>query len=66
MINKVSTQAKMKGGNQTELYKGNAKEKKILKAKMLETVWPQYVKTVIRFNRPHHFVDWKVFSKKSK
>jgi hypothetical protein len=54
----------MKGGNQDELYKNNAKEKKILKAKMLESVWPQYAKTVIRFNRPHHFVDWKVFKKK--
>jgi hypothetical protein len=58
-INKVSTTAKMKGGNQTELYKGNATEKKVLKAKSLEMVWPQYVKTVMRFNRPHHFVDWK-------
>jgi hypothetical protein len=61
---KVSTTVKMKGGNQDELYKNNAKEKKILKAKMLESVWPQYAKTVIRFNRPHHFVDWKVFKKK--
>lgn len=66
MINKVSTSKKMKGGNQTELYKGNAKEKKILKAKMLEAVWPQYAKTVIRFNRPHHFVDWKIFKKKQR
>lgn len=66
MINKVSTTAKMKGGNQTELYQNNAKEKKILKAKMLEAVWPQYAKTVIRFNRPHHFVDWKIFKKKNK
>lgn len=63
MINKVSTTTKMKGGNQTELYKNNAREKKILKAKMLEAVWPQYAKTVIRFNRPHHFVDWKIFKK---
>ena len=62
-INKVSTSKKMKGGNQTELYKNNAKEKKILKAKMLEAVWPQYAKTVIRFNRPHHLIDWKQFKK---
>jgi hypothetical protein len=66
LTNKTSTLEKQKGGNQTELYKGNAREKKILKAKMLEAVWPQYAKTVIRFNRPHHFVDWKVFSKTSK
>lgn len=66
LINKTSTTAKMKGGNQSELYKGNSREKKILKAKMLEAVWPQYAKTVIRFNRPHHFIDWKVFKKTAK
>lgn len=60
---KTSTTAKMKGGNQTELYKGNDPKKKLLKAKMLEKVWPQYAKTVIRFNRIHHYVDWKVFKK---
>lgn len=65
MSNKTSTVAKLKGGNQDELYKGNAKEKKILKAKMLEAVWPQYVKTVIRFNRPHHLIDWKQFKRKT-
>lgn len=64
MTNKVSTTAKMKGGNQDELYKGNDPRKKLLKAKMLEKVWPQYAKTVIRFNRIHHFVDWKIFQKK--
>jgi hypothetical protein len=63
MSNKISTSAKMKGGNQDELYKGNDPRKKLLKAKMLEAVWPQYAKTVIRFNRYHHFVDWKVFKK---
>lgn len=66
MANKVSTVVKMKGGNQDELYKGNDPKKKLLKAKMLEAQWPQYAKTVIRFNRIHHFVDWKVFSKKLK
>jgi len=59
MVDKVSTTAKMKGGNQAELYQNNSFDKKILKAKSLEEVWPKYVKTVIRFNRPHHFVDWK-------
>lgn len=63
MADKVSTSDKMKGGNQDELYKGNDPKKKLLKAKMLEAVWPQYAKTVIRFNRYHHFVDWKVFKK---
>lgn len=66
MTNKVSTTAKMKGGNQDELYKGNDPKKKLLKAKMLESVWPQYAKTVIRFNRYHHFVDWKIFKKQKK
>jgi len=63
MTNKTSTAAKMKGGNQTELYQGNKAEKNLLKAKMLEAVWPQYAKTVIRFNRHHHFVNWKAFKK---
>ena len=66
MANKVSTADKMKGGNQDELYKGNDPRKKLLKAKMLEAVWPQYAKTVIRFNRIHHFVDWKIFQKRLK
>ena len=59
LIDKTSTAAKMKGGNQTELYKGNDHDKKVLKAKSLEMIWPKYAETVIRFNRPHHFVDWK-------
>jgi len=63
MTNKTSTVAKMKGGNQTELYQGNKAEKNLLKAKMLETVWPQYVKTVIRFGRHHHLIDWRQFNK---
>jgi hypothetical protein len=49
----------MKGGNQTDLYKNNAYEKKLLKAKSLESVWPQYAETKIRFNRPHHYINWK-------
>lgn len=64
MAKKTDTGQKMKGGNQDELYKGNDPKKKLLKAKMLESVWPQYAKTVIRFNRYHHLVDWKVFKKR--
>lgn len=64
MTNKTSTVAKMKGGNQTELYQGNAPKKNLLKAKMLEAVWPQYTKTVIRFGRHHHLIDWKQFKQK--
>jgi hypothetical protein len=65
MAKKMDTGQKMKGGNQDELYKNNDPKKKLLKAKMLEAQWPQYAKTVIRFNRIHHFVDWKVFKKKA-
>jgi hypothetical protein len=63
MADKVSTAKKMKGGNQTELYKNNDPKKNLLKAKMLEAVWPQYSKTVIRFGRHHHLIDWKQFKK---
>jgi hypothetical protein len=64
MADKVSTAMKMKGGNQDELYQGNAPKKNLLKAKTLEAAWPQYAKTVIRFGRHHHLVDWKQFKKK--
>lgn len=64
MAKKVDTGQKMKGGNQTELYQGNAPKKNLLKAKMLEAVWPQYAKTVIRFGRHHHLIDWKQFKRK--
>ena len=63
MADKVSTAMKMKGGKQTELYKGNSPIKNLLKAKTLEAVWPQYAKTVIRFGRHHHLIDWKIFKK---
>lgn len=66
LADKISTSEKMKGGNQDELYKGNDPKKTLLKAKMLEAQWPQYAKTVIRFNRYHHFVDWNVFKKQLK
>lgn len=62
-IDKVSTTAKMKGGNQSELYKNNDPLKKALKTKSLEVLWPQYVKTVYRFGRPHHQVSWNKFFK---
>jgi len=64
MTNKTSTVVKMKGGNQSELYKNNDPKKNLLKAKTIEKMWPQYSKTVIRFGRHHHLIDWKVFKKK--
>lgn len=63
LIQKVSTTAKMPGGNQTELYKNNDPLKKALKTSSLQHVWPQYVKSTIRFGRPHHQVSWKKFFK---
>lgn len=63
LISKVSTTAKMKGGNQTELYQNNDHGKKKLKARSLEMVWPQYVRSVWRFERPHHQVSWRKFFK---
>lgn len=59
LIKKVSTVEMLKGGNQTELYQGNKAEKKLLKAKSLEAVWPQYAETRVRFGRIHHYVNWK-------
>jgi hypothetical protein len=64
MADKVSTANKMKGGNQDELYKGNNPKKNLLKAKMIELVWPQYSKTVIRFGRHHHLINWNIFKRK--
>jgi hypothetical protein len=64
-IRKVSTVAKMKGGNQTDLYKGNAPEMKKLKSNVLYKAWPQYAERVYRFNRPHHYVNWKKHFKHS-
>jgi len=63
LIEKVSTTVKMKGGNQTELYKNNDEQKKMLKSRSLELVWPQYVRVVERFGRPHHQVSWLKFFK---
>lgn len=63
LIQKVSTTAKMKGGNQDELYKNNDPKKKALKTSSLQQIWPQYVKSTIRYGRPHHQVSWKKFFK---
>lgn len=62
MVEKTSTVLKMAGGNQTELYQNNAHHKKVEKAQTLASVWPQYAKTAVRYNRPHHFVDWSKFN----
>lgn len=59
LVEKTSTYAKMKGGNQDELYKGNNESKKMLKSRSLQMVWPEIVEVKKRFGRPHHFVDWR-------
>lgn len=66
LAEKISTSVKQKGGNQTDLYKGNTPIKNLLKAKMIQRVWPQYCKVVIRFNRHHHLINWKVFKRMRK
>lgn len=50
----------MKGGNATELYKGDGRLKM---ARSLERVWPGVVTTDRRFHRPQHVVkdSWKRF-----
>lgn len=58
LVDKTSTSAKMKGGNQDELYKNNDDSKKALKASSLKQVWPKYVDVIYRFNRPHHHIAW--------
>lgn len=63
LIEKTSTVVKQKGGNQTELYKNNDDKKKALKSCSLQQVWPQYVKVVYRFGRPHHQISWQKFFK---
>ena len=58
LIDKTSTVMAMKGGNQAELYQNNNLEKKALKSYSLQKMWPEYVKVVVRFGRPHHFIAW--------
>lgn len=65
LIDKISTTVKLKGGNQSELYKNNDPKKKALKSKSLEIMWPQYVKIVKKFNRVHHHVSWNKHFKQS-
>ena len=66
-VDKVSTSQKMEGGNQTELYQNNSHDKKVLKARSLDEMWKDegYVKVIMRYGRPHHFVDWKSHFKHS-
>jgi hypothetical protein len=49
----------VQGGNTKELYQNGTLDK----SKMLFDMHPDLVKMVTRFNRPHHFVNYKVFEK---
>lgn len=50
----------MRGGNSETFYD---KEGTYLKSKMIAEMHPDVAKVVWRFNRPHHFVDYKPFKK---
>jgi hypothetical protein len=53
--NKQATQT-MKGGNTKEFY---AQEGTALKSAMLKALHPDVVKTIRRFGREHHYVDYR-------
>lgn len=55
--NKVVTQA-LAGGNTAEFY---AKEGTLPKSKILCDVYPNHAKLIYRYDRWHHYVDYKVF-----
>ena len=56
---KMSTQ-KLKGGNTQEFYEQDGT---MLKSKMLEEMHPDVAKVTWRFNRWHHWVDYKPFER---
>jgi hypothetical protein len=58
-VEKVSTTAAMKGGNQALLYANNDPQKFWIKSKALQNVWPEYVDVKRRFGRWHHVIAWK-------
>jgi len=58
-VEKMATMT-VKGGNTEDLYQ---KDGRLIMARTLEEVWPDYVKTKWRFGRPQHVVkdSWKCF-----
>lgn len=56
-INKIKTMV-VKGGNTDDLYKGDGR---LVMARTIEEVWPQYAKTTWKFGRPQHTVNWRAF-----
>ena len=57
-VDKISTLAGMKGGNQTELYKNNDPRKAWIKTQALKNVWGEYVTVKHKFSRWHHEIAW--------
>lgn len=59
LVKKIKTMV-LKGGNSNDLYKGDGR---LVMARTLEEVWPQYVDTKIRFGRPQHVINnnWRMF-----
>lgn len=57
--NKISTTAKMKGGNTDTIYVNGTLEK----SQMLARVHPDVARVVWKFNRWHHHVDYRPFKK---
>ena len=51
----------VKGGNTQDLYQNNGR---LVMARTLEEVWPDYVTTKWRFGRPQHVVkdSWRCFN----
>jgi hypothetical protein len=60
IVDKETTMA-LKGGNTDDLYK---KDGRLIMARTLEEVWPEYVKTKWKFGRPQHVVknSWRDFN----
>jgi hypothetical protein len=58
LAGKVTTQ-RMSGGNTDELYKNGTLEK----SECLVKLHPDITKTVWKFNRWHHYVDYGLFKK---
>lgn len=54
---KLTTQT-LGGGNTAEFY---AQEGTVAKSRMIRDLHPDVARTVMRFGRPHHFVDYKRF-----
>ncbi len=56
-INKIRTMT-IKGGNTDDLYQGDGR---LVMARTIEEVWPQYAKTTWRYGRPQHSINWRAF-----